>query len=240
LKARRGTPLYTPDITSCHLEDVTYNQEDKSTSGIIEEQIPQRLSKLRITQSPESTSGYILIYEGQTKTNVTHFHVLHRFDAENKVFVLFTPFTGRKHQLRKAAAFLGAPIVGDHKYGYPDNDGVLDSPRIRDNVYKDEYALHCFRIASGIPVVEFDIHAPLPNGRSGDVWNCVRSQVGEDGFLNKVKEISSVAKEVFREGEVQYFLKHEKKWAKKLEKGKWGRNTVVQRRTGEVWRESSI
>jgi len=130
--------------------------------------------------------------------------------------VQFRPLTGKKHQLRLHSAFLlGAPVVGDHRYGYPHDDGMLVSTRIEDKVYKDGFALHCYRIASAKGnSVSFDVTAGFPSGRWGDIWNCVRLETESPGFAEKVRQISRDADEIFGRDEVQRILKDPKSWAK--------------------------
>lgn len=49
----------------------------------------------------------------------TQFHVAHRYLKEGKKFSLLnvSPLTGRMHQIRVHAAYLGHPIIGDKIYG---------------------------------------------------------------------------------------------------------------------------
>jgi hypothetical protein len=172
------------------------------------------VGKLIIVQNAENTSGYILTYHPDTSSaSITHFHLLHRVDAQEKVLIQFTPLTGKKHQLRLHSAFLlGAPVVGDHRYGYPQEDGMLVSTRTEDGVYKDSYALHCYRIASK-EGIQFDFTSEFPRGRWGDIWNCVRSEVESVGFEENVRGISKSAGEVFLFEEVRRILDDPKAWA---------------------------
>jgi hypothetical protein len=128
--------------------------------------------------------------------------------------VQFTPLTGKKHQLRLHAAFLlGAPVVGDHRYGYPQDDGAVGSMRVLDGVYKDGYALHCYRIATR-GEIEFDVCASLPSGRWSNVWDCVKMMVEGNEFEGMVRGISESAKDVFLMEEVVRFLDDPTSWAK--------------------------
>src|SRR5205814_5838983 len=85
--------------------------------------------------------------------------------------------------------------------------------RMADGVYKDGYALHCYRIASK-EGIQFDVIAGITRGRWGDVWNCVRSEVETGGFEEKVREISKCAGNAFLDEEVRQILDDPKAWAK--------------------------
>ena len=83
--------------------------------------------------------------------------------------------------------------------------------RKRDGVYKDGYALHCFRIG-----MEgwFDVCAPLPGGRWGDVWRDVRSRVEGMEFEERVREGQRMAGREFLSEDIKEFLRDPEGWAK--------------------------
>jgi 23S rRNA pseudouridine1911/1915/1917 synthase len=54
---------------------------------------------------------------------VTRYRLAHRFDAAS--LILFKPETGRTHQLRVHARYLGYPIIGDKIYGQPNDTWPL-------------------------------------------------------------------------------------------------------------------
>ena len=213
MKPKPGSPLYTPELTSCRVLSLS-RENPSTTKGVLTKKTSIEVGKLTILQTAEFTSGYILTYDPEiSSASITHFHVLRRLDAEEKVLVQFTPLTGKKHQLRLHSAFLlGAPVVGDHRYGYPQDDEMLVSTRMADGVYKDGYALHCYRIASK-EGIQFDLTAGFTTGRWGNVWNCVRLEVESGGFEEKVREISKSAGDVFLDEEVQQMLDNPKAWA---------------------------
>ena len=115
---------------------------DKETSGVIvfalTQIAAQKLS--RAFQARETEKEYIAVLAGHVqpdagvieepidgKKAVTEFEVLGRLRGTLSV-VRFTPKTGRKHQLRKHAAFaLDAPIVGDDLYGTRHSYGGLET-----------------------------------------------------------------------------------------------------------------
>lgn len=56
----------------------------------------------------------------------SHYTVLERAVETNTTRVLFTPLTGRTHQLRIHSAGLGHPILGCDLYGTPESEGLAD------------------------------------------------------------------------------------------------------------------
>jgi len=173
---------------------------------------------MTIHQKDDATYGHILTYDPELNVaSITQFYLLRRLDEHEKIFILFTPLTGKKHQLRLHSAFLlGAPIIGDHRYGYPRDEGGMYSVRTEDGVYKDGYALHCYRIAAAGPSVQFDITAGFPDGRWGDVWNDVRDDISEESFAEQVRQISKQAADVFAQEDIQRFIADPKAWAKRV------------------------
>ncbi len=82
------------------------------------------------------------------------------------------PVTGRKHQIRAHAHWLGFPVVGDKIYG-PDARLYLDfidhgwTPALAKRLLLPRQALHCAEIdftAAGVAEV---FHAPLPTDMAG-------------------------------------------------------------------------
>lgn len=60
------------------------------------------------------------------KAASSHFQVLDRQTGPNTTRVLFTPNTGRTHQLRIHSAGLGHPILGCDLYGTPESQGMAN------------------------------------------------------------------------------------------------------------------
>jgi 23S rRNA pseudouridine1911/1915/1917 synthase len=79
----------------------------------------------------------------------TRLRVLERLDG--RLLVEAKPVTGRKHQIRVHLAALGAPIVGDTRYGGPPADRLM---------------LHAERIELDHPVTRarLDVSSPRPEG----------------------------------------------------------------------------
>jgi 23S rRNA pseudouridine1911/1915/1917 synthase len=78
-----------------------------------------------------------------------------------------TTETGRKHQIRAHAQWLGHPIVGDKIYG-PDARLYLDfidggwTPALEARLLMPRQALHCARIDLGAAGIGMAFEAPLP------------------------------------------------------------------------------
>ncbi len=86
-----------------------------------------------------------------SKEAVTLFRLLER--KEGWILVQLIPVTGRSHQLRVAMQKLGAPILGDVKYGGSQGD-------------PNAIALHCRSLEFTHPVkkVKIRVEAPMPDG----------------------------------------------------------------------------
>jgi 23S rRNA pseudouridine1911/1915/1917 synthase len=78
-----------------------------------------------------------------------------------------TTETGRKHQIRAHAQWLGHPVVGDKIYGH-DARLYLDfidggwTPELEARLILPRQALHCARIDLGAAGIPFAFEAPLP------------------------------------------------------------------------------
>lgn len=99
----------------------------------------------------------MVIVSKQGKMAETLFRRIHLF-AEN-TWVEVTPKTGRTHQIRVHAAFMGHAIVGDNRYGQPE-----DNLRFKANLNIRRLALHAQRLVfyhprSGAQMIT---EAPLP------------------------------------------------------------------------------
>ncbi len=80
-------------------------------------------------------------------------------------FVAFWPRTGRTHQIRVHAAFMGFGVLGDPKYrAKPDPESKLPPPDFSQMKLADRLHLHAQRIICPHPVKKgmLDIAAPLP------------------------------------------------------------------------------
>ncbi len=83
-----------------------------------------------------------------------------------------TTETGRKHQIRAHAQWLGHPVVGDKIYG-PDARLYLDfidrgwTPELEARLLLPRQALHCARIDLRTAGIPFVFEAPLPDDMAG-------------------------------------------------------------------------
>jgi len=77
------------------------------------------------------------------------------------------PHTGRKHQIRAHALWLGHPIVADKIYGH-DETLYLEfaqsglTPRLMEALAMPRQALHAWKLEISAPDVELSFEAPLP------------------------------------------------------------------------------
>jgi len=92
-------------------------------------------------------------YEGEKKIQskaITYYEVL---DSNNNYSLLeLTPYTGRKHQIRKQLSMRGHPIIGDEKYK------INDKYRNKD----DKLMLHAYKIFFTINDIKYNFSADIP------------------------------------------------------------------------------
>ncbi|RYE12877.1 MAG: RluA family pseudouridine synthase, partial [Rickettsiales bacterium] len=60
---------------------------------------------------------------------VTHYSVIDNL-SDKAALVMFTPITGRTHQIRVHAKEIGTPIIGDKKYGFFDENLNIDQNKL--------------------------------------------------------------------------------------------------------------
>lgn len=143
-------------------------QVEKTYLGILEGDVPEPVQvdrKLaRDTNSP--------VYVKQTvrdsrsaKSARTRFEPLAR--SGGFTLAAITPLTGRKHQIRAHASWLGAPLAGDKIYG-PDDRLYLEfiehgwTPNLAAALPLPRQALHAWRLRFFAPEYEASFTAPLP------------------------------------------------------------------------------
>ncbi len=125
-----------------------------------------RSAETNLGRDPESPVFVKQRVVGKTNASqraITRFHPLHV--GRDHTFCLVETKTGRKHQIRVHAQWLGHPLVGDKLYG-PDEGIYLDFCH---SGWKDEWfdvlgmnrqALHCHLMRD--QTTECGFHAPLP------------------------------------------------------------------------------
>lgn len=69
-----------------------------------------------IGRDPKHRQRMALVPDSRGKPAITTYHTLEKFP--NHTYLEVLPETGRTHQIRVHAAFIGCPIVGDRVYGY--------------------------------------------------------------------------------------------------------------------------
>ncbi|MFA5258032.1 MAG: RNA pseudouridine synthase [Opitutales bacterium] len=96
------------------------------------------------------------------------------------------PHTGRKHQIRAHALWLGHPIVADKIYGHDETlylefaqSGI--TPRLMDALAMPRQALHAWKLDIVTPDISLSFEAPLPE----DMLLFMREVMGLDGIPDK-------------------------------------------------------
>ena len=109
------------------------------------------------------------------KSAITDYVVLDRA-LDKAALVAFWPRTGRTHQIRAHAAFMGCPILGDRKYGSA--EAVIEGMELPKRLH-----LHALRIVCDHPTQKrkkLDITAPLADD--------LRASFKALGFQTKFKQ----------------------------------------------------
>lgn len=176
---------------------------DKNTSGImiIAKNDKAHLSLSRQIASRTVKKRYVALLEGNLKEDegtvrtfigrnpknrkkmavldsgreaVTGYKVIERFS--DNCFVLFDLHTGRTHQIRVHAAYLGHPVVGDPEYGYKKQKFTLKGQ-----------LLHAYTITFMHPTTgkELTFTAPVPDYFE-DVYNILAKRENKPLFEQKI------------------------------------------------------
>ena len=142
---------------------------DKETSGLL--LIAKNLNSAKklsfLFKQKEITKFYIALCEGSPKNNssqvkleiknkklktentLTNYMVLNKNKSISSI--LFSPQTGKTHQLRIVSKNLGCPIVGDNKYN------------IHSKYLKESLMLHAFALKFTINKKKFEFISDLPD-----------------------------------------------------------------------------
>ena len=105
----------------------------------------------RIARDPADRKR-MAVTDGEGRTAITGYKTLERFTRH--CYVQFTLFTGRTHQIRVHAKYLGCPVTGDTVYGAKKQEFRLNGQ-----------LLHAYRITLKHPTSgeEMTFTAPLPD-----------------------------------------------------------------------------
>lgn len=127
------------------VKGVPRKHEDKISTWVVKETTPDG-DKMRVCEHGEPDSDHA----------VTYYRVVEAI-GRNMTWLEMEPYTGRTHQLRVHAAYLGNPIIGDPKYFEADTN--WDFPGGMQN----RLHLHARRIRIPNPSGGIiDVTAPLP------------------------------------------------------------------------------
>ncbi len=107
-----------------------------------------------IGRSTQDRTKMAVVEEGKGKIAVTDFEVLKRYEASGYTLCRFDLHTGRTHQIRVHAKYMGHPVVGDDVYGYKKQKFRLQGQ-----------LLHAWKLTLVHPATgeEMTFEAPLPD-----------------------------------------------------------------------------
>ncbi len=113
--------------------------------------------KIPLSKGAGAHKDMMIADEQEGKTSITEYKVLDRA-GKAAASVVFTPKTGRTHQIRVHAALSGFPLLGDEKYGRLDEE----APELADTARR--LHLHAFSLSLPYPGQKktLDLSAPLP------------------------------------------------------------------------------
>ncbi|MCD8286872.1 MAG: RluA family pseudouridine synthase, partial [Clostridia bacterium] len=107
-----------------------------------------------IGRSPHDRTKMAVVEEGKGKIAITDFEVLKRYPVSGYTLCRFDLHTGRTHQIRVHAKYMGHPVVGDDVYGYK-----------KQKFHLQGQLLHAWKLTLKHPVTgeEMTFEAPSPD-----------------------------------------------------------------------------
>lgn len=117
---------------------------------------------------PKALKGCITSEIDETEA-VSHYKVVQKF-SDNLWCILFTPKTGKMHQIRKHALLVGGAIVGDQKYNTD-----ISSP------YSQNLMLHAAQVA--LPNTITNLHKKRFYAFTPKHWHQFLSQYSQNRFI---------------------------------------------------------
>ena len=111
---------------------------------------------LGLSRNSEEKTGMKMIVEEDGDYSKTNYKIIEYNNGLSKLDVFLE--TGKTHQIRVHMAHVGAPVVGDERYGNPELDNRLFGP------HKKRLYLHAYRLSFMHPVKrkKLTLEAPVP------------------------------------------------------------------------------
>lgn len=111
---------------------------------------------LGLSRSDEKKSGMKMLVEDDGEYSKSTYRIVEYNNKLSKLDVFLE--TGKTHQIRVHLAHVGAPIVGDERYGNPELDKLLP------DTFKKRLYLHAYRLSFVHPVKgkKITLEAPVP------------------------------------------------------------------------------
>lgn len=127
--------------------------------ALVNGQWPEKIKEVRapLAKNQVKSGERLVKVTGDGKDSITSFRILESFDKFSLVSA--EPITGRTHQIRVHAQYIGHGLVGDPKYGEDEINQSLKAKKLPDRLFLHAYSLKFKVQRDSKPIM---VEAPLP------------------------------------------------------------------------------